>query len=124
MCLLYGLCHLEIWAGRRKEGPRGQHGHSAIFSQNEARTLAASKVPVEKIKDMGGVRRLQRTVGSSTTQVSELKLEDATGSWSVKSHALLLGTVVLRKALHELSSSSRLSAPIEEQWEEEERELR
>lgn len=31
--------------------------------------------------------------GSSTTQVSELKLEVMTGRWSVKSHGLLLGIV-------------------------------
>lgn len=30
--------------------------------------------------------------GSSTTQVSELKLEVVTGRWSAKSHGLLLGT--------------------------------
>lgn len=54
VCLLYGLCHLEIWAGRREEGPQGQPGHPAIFSEDQARTLAAAKVPVEKIKNTGG----------------------------------------------------------------------
>lgn len=72
-----------------------------MFSQDQARTLAAAKVPVEKSKNTNtsGVKRAQRMTGSSTTQVSELKLEVATGRWSAKSHGLLLGTVVLKRAL-------------------------
>lgn len=41
--------------------------------------MAAAKVTVEKTEDLGGVKRQPRTAGSGTTQVSELRLEAATG---------------------------------------------